>query len=210
MLRLLLRLVLFPGYIISQISFLFPGRGDLWASARRKDSVFAHFLISIPAYWLGYNYLVNDGQRSPAALSEVSLTGTSRTGEEVSSDAPSERWPNPERSEAEIATVERTFSDRRDIEPPDTKRGEAEGKKRTSAIESAPTADLGQTILDRPEVTEAIANAFASGDAEKWKSGDLKGYAVPSSPNIEGCRNVEVTLNGRSDLKVRRQICPSS
>ena len=45
------RLYCLPGRVIAEFGYLFPGRGELWASKRRRESGFAAFLFAT-AFWM--------------------------------------------------------------------------------------------------------------------------------------------------------------
>lgn len=49
------KLYCLPGRIIAWLEYFFPGRGQVWASGRRKDNEIVHFLFSTAVYaFLGY------------------------------------------------------------------------------------------------------------------------------------------------------------
>jgi hypothetical protein len=39
-----------PGRLMANLGYLFPGKGELWASRRRKDNRFVHFIYSSAFY----------------------------------------------------------------------------------------------------------------------------------------------------------------
>lgn len=55
---LLVKLFLvYPGWLIAQISYLFPARGQIIASARRKDNIAVHVFFSL-IFWAGLVFLM--------------------------------------------------------------------------------------------------------------------------------------------------------
>lgn len=63
---------------------------------------------------------------------------------------------------------------------------------------AAPPALIAQTPPDFATVAgaqSASLKAFQSGRPERWKDGELKGWAVPSNDVVAGCRTVTFTVD---------------
>lgn len=69
--RLIGRILLFPlwlafvlpGKILTYVDYYFPGRGGVLATGRRKDSLFAHIVISVFLWAFGLFLLTHALQR---------------------------------------------------------------------------------------------------------------------------------------------------
>ncbi|MEO5706686.1 MAG: hypothetical protein ABIT10_12290 [Alteraurantiacibacter sp.] len=50
----LLKIYSFPGKLISELWYLWPKKGQIWASGRRRDHGFVHFMYSTVLYLITY------------------------------------------------------------------------------------------------------------------------------------------------------------
>jgi hypothetical protein len=79
----MLRLYCLPGKLVAELGFLFPGRGQIWGSARRRESRLAHFLYATAFYAFLFFLIAGrvDGGRRPtrptAVPAQASLLETS-------------------------------------------------------------------------------------------------------------------------------------
>jgi hypothetical protein len=98
----------------------------------------------------------------------------------------------------------RTQTDTRDArEMPAAAQAPSQGGDAPSLVDTiagAPRSDA--------KVAAAIDEAFTSGSPARWKSGHLKGYAVPSEPSSVGCRTIQVSID-RTDVAIPPMtVCP--
>ena len=65
-----------PGRIIAHLEYLFPGRGQLWASGRRKDSVVSHFIFATLFYALVLYLAINHSKKVERLASTTADSGS--------------------------------------------------------------------------------------------------------------------------------------
>lgn len=82
----LLKLYSLPGKLLAELWYLWPKKGEVWASSRRRDHGFVHFLYSTVMYVLAF-FMFAAGSAdkqtlaSDEAMQEVTASDNSQTSE---------------------------------------------------------------------------------------------------------------------------------
>lgn len=180
--RSMLRLYCLPGLLIAQFQFLFPGhrQNNVTATARRRESRLAHFILATP-FWLIAGLLIA-GAQSPKQVRPSGAVAASRITKDETPAEPI--TPPPQPQQASYTAMEEAPAAAPATEIP------ADKKPATSSAKD-----------------EAIERAFASGGPVRWSDGDQSGYAIPSSASESGCRNIDVAADGEPPSRTVER-CP--
>jgi hypothetical protein len=172
-----------PGRAIAWAQYMFPGRGDVWASGRRKDSPIIHLLFST-LFWgaliyFGVTMLLSASHRTQAVAATEPAAAIA---------AQDETAPPPAAESQDPAAAA----------PVETAEAAAE-----PAAEAPAVSPIEQAKGD-PALLSAIDKTLATGAPAAWKSPatGLEGYAVASSEQAEGdatCRNVIYSVRQPGD-----------
>lgn len=185
----------FPGRIIAEIGFLFPKRGQLWASARRRESAFTHFLFSIvfwtiAAFFL-YSYLNPTKQNVPRGERHVEDAAMQFSGAGgAATTQPGVPDTSSGRSSPVIGAAGSGDKPRQDADALNAK----DSEQRDTTATTPNMADISSD----PQVILAGRKAFEAGEPVRWKSSGVTGYATPSVPSSDGCRMVRYSIDGNS------------
>jgi predicted Zn-dependent protease len=194
--------LLLPGRVISWAGFMFPRRGDLWASARRKDSIMVHALFSA-LFWAGLAFVVaglisnSSGAAAPAPVKAAAIDTAGLV---------------PAPGKATLGSSEPTGPADHGALTPGAMEPSAAGPlaeanmaSDTQAVSLSPEA---LTIASISELDRAVRLALSTGRPQRWKSerAAASGYAVASEEQGAGetaCRNVYFTTQrtGQPDAR---------
>jgi hypothetical protein len=182
-----------PGRVITWWAYMFPQRGQLWASARRKDNALIHVMFSA-AFWAALTFFL--------WTAVVGAVGGGSRKQQVAESGSSESvvpTPAPIDVRATSATLTQETAT-----SPTTEGQEAEGTDsgRDEALRR-PTPSVSDGLLDDPSLLRAIRSTLETGEAAQWRSETrgVQGYAVASAPQVTDqvtCRNVIYTVRSRS------------
>lgn len=194
-----------PGRLFAQIGYLWPGRGQLWASRRRHDSRFAHFFYATIIWgvilWL---FVFPHFAGQPSAQSrenQNSAPPSAPSSVTTGNDTRGELLPNAEDT---IQRVEGAVpaAPLRAIHP-----GADDARALARRSGKADEPEQVSNLLAIDAVKEAMHRAFVSGKAERWRRGKLSGYAVPSELVVAGCRAMAVSNDKDQKGAVQTKIC---
>lgn len=174
-----------PGKMFAELSFLWPRRGQIWPSGRRRDSRIAHFFYST-IFWglLIWLFVLPHFEASPRQEQGDSSAATTVLTGDTSADRP-RTTPN--------------LDAQTDVAPADT--------GGTNVLISPDGAEGSIGLLTSEAVQDAMRTAFASGRPERWHEGNRGGYAVPSEVVVAGCRNVRVSSDRDLSATVQAKVC---
>lgn len=187
----MLRFYCLPGKLIANLQYLFPGhrRNTISATARRKDSQLAHFLLATPFWVIAFVLLLGlIGGLVAVFGKEIAPSRPHEVGVIFSAASNPAQPVDPLKTEESLTAIEA-------LAP-------SEGK---AAVQSTPEivepADSRAYAVARPatsasSIEDAVSKAFASGEPVRWSADGRHGYAVPSSASPNGCRNVQVAPDG--------------
>lgn len=197
----MLKLYCLPGKLFASLGYLFPGKGQLWASARRRESRLAHFIFATP-FWALVAFM---------ALGAMGLRN-GITMDSRPSLRPSEAGSKPIEQVAEFdADAEATTNvkpDKIEAVEPETRDKSADNIDPSQESASNDTSEIDDPGR-RAAVREAVQKAFSSGETQRWEDGGLKGYAVASSPSTDGCRNISYSVDSLPDAQFPPvKVCP--
>lgn len=181
-----------PGKLIAELWYLWPKKGQIWASGRRREHPLPHFLYSTVIYAVVILFTVG------------SFAGWS-IGSRITSQAAS----GPMQSEA--GQIEASPSEENAIPIEVAEEFSADPEVPLAEAAEEPAQDPVQ-IFPGPtsEIDTAMAAAFKSGSPVRWESADAKGYAVPSEIEAStGCRSLYYSDDSKSGWTSSPQtICP--
>ena len=195
---------LLPGRLITWAQYMFPAKGQVWASARRKDSVMVQALFSFLVWgailWLGAAALADGPRELPIDAApgdaHAALVGDAATAELA--------------DRVEHDADDRTAEAADDLPRVATAQPAAPSPVIAQAASPDGSSDALQslTLASAPELDRAAREALASGKPRRWKSAGLavEGYAVVSEeqPNASGgCRTLYFTAGRVGAKEVR-------
>lgn len=174
----------FPGKIIAELGYLFPSRGQLWASARRRDHPLVHFIFATFLYIVAGFIIVAVNAPSQASHPNSAPDTKLMSGLPDEEVLISESSPPLEEHGIAQAPIDHDFTD-----------NEAEPLHTSDAIPSPSNF----VPLESQSLTHAMERAFKSGKPERWSDKEYKGYAVPSEPDVYGCKTILYTVDQAPD-----------
>lgn len=187
----MLKLYNIPGRLVAELWYLWPKKGEIWASGRRREHPFVHFLYSTVIYLVAG--LILTGSLS-------NWRSNDRSQDEATTDVTTGSLP-----EAEIYTP---LSDDSAPTPLDDIQSDAD------IVQASPVDPLPMAAQPSPsassEIKSAMRDAFESGNTVRWESDDSKGYAVPSAIEAQTrCRTVYYSVDDRPGWTSSPEtICP--
>lgn len=150
------KIFLFPGRLLAELEFLFPGKGQLWASARRAESGLVHGIYST-IFWVGAATLLSMG-----VFHAVPTAGHTPETARMARDGAQE--PVYQSSVAQVADDQAG-----DFEELDLSIETASPAEPPARPEPLPFAAKA-TPSDEEDLRGGIVAAFESGQAERWTS----------------------------------------
>jgi hypothetical protein len=202
------KLYCLPGKFFARIGYLFPGKNQLWASGRRRDSRLAHFLFATP-FWLVVGLIAfgmifgsfsNTGRKSNPE-SVPANDGVSELSASITEPVDTVEEPS--------ATIEALEQSSELITESKAADSQELGNNFVPGAETESAVELRQDELGSlDEVQGAIRSAFISGQPERWEAQGMKGYAVPSVADSKGCRNISYSVDSqRSSNLPTTKVC---
>lgn len=175
-----------PGRAIAELWYLWPKKGEVWASARRRSHPFVHFLYSTLLY-LGVMVI---------GVSIFSKSDASQMG--VSSASGNQSISEFEAEQVTLFDGDAYFDEN------------AEQSVTDELIDDLPPKFTLPDLSDSNALSDAKRAAFVTGEASRWSDRGFEGYAVPSEAEPEsGCRNVYFTLDNMDGWQSPTELlCP--
>ena len=183
-----------PGRLLAELWYLWPKKGQIWASGRRRSHAFVHFLYSTVFYLITTFVLLGSLQKgevnrdssaipnSPELVAGYANSTGDQTARanELLDEASATEQPNVEPIMALDESME-------------------EGANPVSGDKS-----------DTPSLKEAMRKAFQTGQPSRWEEMQEAGFAIASEADkISGCRNVSYSLDARADWQSKPEtFCP--
>lgn len=169
----------FPGKIWTELKYLWPSSGEVSATARRRGNRFAQFVFSTVFYlvvaYFAWIFLADH----PRTKNEV----TANSRQAMSIDDTVEMREEPQAA----------FSSKPVFRAPDVVAPTVEGPSEPQVAQRQESE-----IAELQPVQSAMRQAFQTGENQRWKIGDLSGYAVPSPASSDGCRNIRYSVDQES------------
>lgn len=91
-----------------------------------------------------------------------------------------------------------------EMAPSEVDRGMAVTAKPRSRLD----ADKLTELENKRKVRTAVAEALATGQPQRWKTGKYRGYAVPSRQAVNGCRMIQLAVDGAEPTPAREHCAP--
>ena len=186
----MLRFYCLPGKLIANLQYLFPGhrRNTISATARRKDSQLAHFLLATPFWVIALVPLLGLVGGLVAVVGKEIAPSRPRDVGVIFNAASNPAQPDdPPKTEETLTAIE-TLAPRE---------GKAAVQSASETVEPADSRAYAMTHLTpASSIRDAVSRAFASGKPVRWSADGRSGYAVPSNASSNGCRNVQVAPDG--------------
>lgn len=191
----MLRFYNMPGRLIAELEFLFPKRGQIWSTRRRRESLLAHFLFSTCFYavLLVVLFVVVIASMAPRRAATSEPAPSAPTVDSGSAVRPVEDGRLAVSPVREPLAQEPLAAEK----APDL--ALSSSNSQASSFDRTPVAAPATfEPLTSQAVKDAIHAALSTGETQRWKDGNFSGYAVPGAPDARGCRMVRYSVDQRA------------